>query len=363
MTEDPSMAVYGRNAGSPEETGLLRRALMKDVFPRSIPRLWCPLLTHYWDDGSIHFNRMSVHLARLAPWVKGYLIPGSTGDGWELSEDETLQVLQFAVDKAKEHDLVLLAGVLRPDPETTMKTLERMLRVLKRMSGMEDTLEAMKATRVLAFAFCPPAGKAVSREAIAAHYEAILDRGFPVALYQLPQVTENEVDTGTFQTLLSQYPNLVFLKDSSGSDRLASAPGDKEGLFLVRGAEGDYLRWIREGGGPYDGLLLSTANCFPQHLASIIENGQRGELAGARKLSDTLSRCIDEIFAVVRHLPRGNAFTNANKAMDHFLAYGASADPKRGPVLHAGMRLPEEVLTATGRILRRHGLMAERGYL
>lgn len=357
------MVLYGRNSGSPQEVGLLRATLMKNAFPPSIPRLWCPLLTHYWDDGSIHFNRMSVHLARLVPWVTGYLVPGSTGDGWELSDDETLQILQFAVGKAKEHDCVLLAGVLRPDHGTMMKTLERMITVLKRLSGKEDALEAMKASRVCGFAFCPPKGGEVSQGMITAHYGEILDQGFPVALYQLPQITQNEVAPETFQVLLSRYPNLVLLKDSSGSDRLAFAQGDREGVFFVRGAEGEYVRWIKEGGGPYDGFLLSTANCFPQQLASIIENGQKSDLTGVRRVSDILTRCVGEIFAVVQGLPHGNAFTNANKAIDHFMAYGAAADPERGPMLHAGVRLPGEVLVATGQILRRHGLMVERGYL
>jgi hypothetical protein len=30
---------------------------------------------------------MSAHLAHIVPWVKGYLIPGSTGDGWEMDDE------------------------------------------------------------------------------------------------------------------------------------------------------------------------------------------------------------------------------------------------------------------------------------
>ena len=34
-----------------------RRELIKKLFPSGIPRLWCPLLTHYTDNGSIDFDQ------------------------------------------------------------------------------------------------------------------------------------------------------------------------------------------------------------------------------------------------------------------------------------------------------------------
>ena len=60
-----------------------RRELMSRPFPEGIPRLWCPLLTHYDDAVRINFDRMSAHLGHIGRWVKGYLVPGTTGDGWE----------------------------------------------------------------------------------------------------------------------------------------------------------------------------------------------------------------------------------------------------------------------------------------
>jgi len=74
----------------------VRRALMRRFFPEGTPSLWCPLLTHYTADGSLDRARMEAHLAHLAPRVKGYLIPGSTGDGWEMSEGEIREVLASA---------------------------------------------------------------------------------------------------------------------------------------------------------------------------------------------------------------------------------------------------------------------------
>jgi hypothetical protein len=56
-------------------------------------------------------------------------------------------------------------------------------------------------------------------------------------------------------------------------------------------------------------------------------------------------------------------FTNANKAIDHYVAYGPSASKKDGPMLHAGVRLPESIIGPRGEILSRCKLMPAKGYL
>lgn len=73
-----------------------RQVFVQLRFPAGVPRLWCPLLNHYGGDGVIDIERMSAHFQHIVTWVKGFLIPCSTGDGWELDDDETLQVAAFA---------------------------------------------------------------------------------------------------------------------------------------------------------------------------------------------------------------------------------------------------------------------------
>ena len=59
-----------------------RRQLLARFFPNGVPTLWCPLITHYDADGVIDRKRMAAHLEHISPFVKGILVPGSTGDGW-----------------------------------------------------------------------------------------------------------------------------------------------------------------------------------------------------------------------------------------------------------------------------------------
>jgi len=306
---------------------------------------------------------MSAHLRFVLPYVKGYLIPGSTGDGWELDDRETLDVVNFAIRKSREHEMYLLLGVLKTDLGAMNRTLENMIGVLRGVSRTEGTGESLQKAHVCGFTVCPPKGKTYSQEEIYSALSEIMKRGLLTALYQLPQVTENEVAPETFERLVAAYPNLIFFKDSSGGDRIALSSVDKGGVYLVRGAEGDYARWLKDTGGPYDGFLLSTANCFPEQLHGVIEKIEARDIPSATKISERISGAVREVFPLVQPLSHGNAFTNANKAIDHFMAFGAGAEKNPAPMLHAKLRLPEGVITATGEVLKRYGLMPRKGYL
>ena len=340
-----------------------RLELIQEFFFDGIPRLWCPPLTHYKDNGTIDFERMAAHLAQLVPWVKGYLIPGSIGDGWELDEQETLGLVEFAAKQGRKQGITILLGVLRAEPATMKETIKAMVRMLQRMTTVDDVMTCLHAASVCGFAICPPTGKTLSQDTIYEGLAEIMDMGLPTALYQLPQVTENEVAPETFERLVENCPNLIFFKDTSGADRVATSDVDKGGVFLVRGAEGDYARRLKDANGSYDGFLLGTANCFADMLSAIIEHVERGDLLSAGAISDTLSRAFGEVFDLVQPLTYGNTFANANKAIDHFKAFGPRAHQKKGPMLRARVRLPDPIISGTGAILTSYGLMPDKGYL
>jgi 4-hydroxy-tetrahydrodipicolinate synthase len=341
-----------------------RQALINKLFSSGIPRLWCPLLTHYKSDGSIDFDRMRDHFKHVVPWVNGFLIPGSTGDGWELTENETLEVADFAIKQARTHKLSLLLGVLKADVDAMKRTILLMTEMLREnLPGKRDANQILQANHVCGFTVCPPRGKSLTQHQIEVGLSAILDMGMPVALYQLPQVTENEVAPETFERLVQKYSNLIFFKDSSGQDNIATSDVYKGGVFLVRGAEGSYARWLTDTGGRYDGFLLSTANCFSRNLYSLIESLKKNDQKNALDISERLTTVVSEVFTLVQPLPYGNPFTNANKAIDHFFAFGPSANTTEGPMLHEKIRLPHDVIQATGAMLTHHSLMPEKGYI
>jgi hypothetical protein len=132
----------------------------------------------------------------------------------------------------------------------------------------------------------------------------------------------------------------------------------------VRGAEkGGYAPWPRSAGGPYDGFLLSTANVFAEALSEVLQLLDAGDATGAEALSMKLATVVAAAFEIVAGFSSGNAFANANKAMDHCMAYGEEAVRVEPPLLYSGVRLPAEFIARTMSLLTEHGLMSRRGYL
>ncbi len=347
----------------PTQTAVERRKWLARLWPDGIPALWCPLITHYDRDGAIDQTRVAAHLRHLSAHVKGFLIPGSTGDGWELSGAETRRLLEVVIEQITKLNLHLLVGALKTETETALRAIGETIDWIAARADGGNRENALAQSGVCGFTICPPRGKELSQQQMSAALRSILEMHVPVAIYQLPQVTQNEMSPELVGDLARQFPNFILFKDTSGADRVALSGQKLENVFLVRGAEGDYVRWLKIVKGPYDGFLLSSANCFARELHNMIEDLKVRRAKAARERSEHLTSCINEVFGIVTGLPHGNPFANANKAVDHFFAFGPKARDAPPPRLHAGVPLPADVIHATGDTLSRHGLMPEKGYL
>ena len=348
------------------DPGATRADLLRRLFPNGPPKLWCPPLTHYTPEGGIDAARIRAHLRHLSPHVKGLLVPGTTGDGWELTPEETRQVLGLGLAQAAELGLHVLIGVLKPDEiEARASSLETVawLETGTPQRGLSRPGSGVLTPPVCGFTFCPPRGSHLAQPDIGRALGSLLATGFPTALYQLPQVTQNEISPALAAELAARFGNFILFKDSSGADRVALSGQEPAGVFRLRGSEGGYARWLRIAGGAYDGFLLGSANCFAAELAQVIRELSAGHAEAATALSTRLSRIVGEAANLVTGLAQGNAFANANKALDHFFAFGPRAIAAPPPRLHAGSALPASMLRAAGELLARHGFMPAKGYL
>jgi 4-hydroxy-tetrahydrodipicolinate synthase len=319
-----------------------REALLRSLFPGGVPKLWCPPIAHYREDGSLDRERIGAHLRALSPHVGGLLVPGSTGDGWELSRVQKLELLDIVLPLASELGLFVLVGALESSTEEMLSFVEA--------AGNRAALPP--AVGIVA---CAPAGADMTEEEIEASFDRLLGLGLPVALYQLPQVTGNEVSAESAARLAERRAGLIMIKDSSGGDRLALSGLDLGGVFLVRGAELKYRRWLKPR-GPYDGFLLSTANWLAPQIASIISG------AAAEGLDRAVDEAVGGAFDLVADYPTGNAFGNSAKLMDHVMAFGAGAEGEPGPRSRDGKAFPRELVSRARRLLAATGLLPSRGY-
>jgi dihydrodipicolinate synthase/N-acetylneuraminate lyase len=309
---------------------------------------------------------MRAHFRSLAPFAKGLLVPGSTGDGWDLRPEEIRQVLRIALEEARQLDLALIIGILKPDGPDMLKSLRATADWLKSEGVPLDAANrpALRTTaRVCGFTVCPPRGKDVSQAEMDRTLATILETGFPIALYQLPQMTQNEMGAELVASLASRFENFILLKDSSGADRVVLSGKDLGGVFTMRGGEGNYHRWLQLAGGPYDGFLLGSANAFAAPFSEMIQLLQAGKTDAARELSERVTAVVSEVARLTVGLPVGHPFANANKALDHFMAWGPRAAEGPPLSLRGGSPMPIEVLRATSEALVHYRLMPAKGYL
>jgi hypothetical protein len=72
---------------------------------------------------------------------------------------------------------------------------------------------------------------------------------------------------------------------------------------------------------------------------------------------------VSGAFKIVGGFAVGNPFTNANKALDHVMAYGQAGLDRELPLLHSGTRLPASFIERTAELLAEADLMPREGYL
>ena len=88
-----------------------------------------------------------------------------------------------------------------------------------------------------------------------------------------------------------------------------------------------------------------------------------GQAASATKSSNAIAGTIAILFAAVQHLAFGNAFSNANRAADHCLAWGSEWSCAPAPATVSGQPIPTTVLRAVATELDRLGTFPQVGYL
>lgn len=336
-----------------------RNRISSQLFPAGIPRLWCPVITHYMPDGSIDTVRMERHIRALAPYIGGLLVPGSTGDGWELPRAMKLALLDMVLPLAATLRLPVLAGLLERTTDDMLSFADALgsrIRPRNAPTARRDTDGAAACGIVC----CAPTGAGLDQDTILDGLSRVLDLGLPTALYQLPQITGNLISPATAAALADRFANFVMLKDSGGNDEIALAAGtrhevDLGGVFLVRGAETAYASWY-EPAGPYNGFLLSTANWLAPQLARVVAGTADPDL------NSRIDAAVNAAFGLVAGYPTGNAFANSARLMDQVMAYGARAATMPGPCSRDGTAMPESLVAGAVAVANAWQILPARGY-
>lgn len=205
--------------------------------------------------------------------VHGLFPAGTTGEGALLTLDERRQLAEAVVDAAAGRAPVIIhAGAT-----TTRAT--------------QELVHHAQAIGAQAAAIIPPFFYRHRDDALLTHYVTVANSApdFPIYLYNFPAVSNNTLTFDLVMTMLERAPNIIGMKDSSGSlELLAQLQAATQGAFnTANGGDGQILMGQAMG---FDACVSGNANVVPELVVALYTAAQAGNLAQARPLQQTLNQ-------------------------------------------------------------------------
>jgi len=208
---------------------------------------------------------------------------GTTGESPTLSHDEHEQVISIVCEQAAGRILVM-AG-----------------------TGSNSTSEAIRFTQFAKSAgangalMVAPYYNKPTQEGFYLHFKAVADAvDLPIVLYNIPGRTAANMEPATIARL-GELPNIVAVKESTGSMDQASAILSASDLTILSGDDSLTLPLLSIGGS---GIISVVANIVPQDVKALLDCFSAGDIAGAQNWHHKLfSLCRDLLGLATNPIP------------------------------------------------------------
>ncbi len=174
-----------------------------------IEGIFAAVATPFYPDEKIYFRKLEANMAHYSRGLlAGMLLLGSTGEASMLDDAESRDVLRVAAE-ATTPEKVLIAGVGRESVKGTVELAE---------AAAHFQYDAVLIRTPTYYA-----GQ-MSSAAVLHYFRSVADRSpLPVLLYNIPRCVPYDIPIAVVAEL-AQHPNILGIKDSSGSmDRIREA--------------------------------------------------------------------------------------------------------------------------------------------
>ncbi len=173
-----------------------------------IEGVFAALTTPFYPDERVYFRKLEANIARYSrSLLAGMVVLGSTGEAVTLDDAETREVLRTAAAAAAP-EKVLIAGVGQESVKSTVELAEAAARF--QYDAVLVRTPAYYAAQM-------------SPAAVFTFFRSVADRSpLPVLLYNIPRCVPYQIPVEIVSEL-AQHPNIIGIKDSSGSmERVAA---------------------------------------------------------------------------------------------------------------------------------------------
>jgi 4-hydroxy-tetrahydrodipicolinate synthase len=271
------------------------------------------LVTPFAKDQSVDEEAFRLLIRHVINHVDGLVPCGTTGEFNYLTPEENKRLVQVAVEEA--HGKPVIAG-------TSAASTKLVLRLA------HDAQEAgATACLVVTPYFLHPSDKGIYQ-----HYYEIARAlpDMPLILYNIPQVVDAYLPRRVVEDL-ADIPNVVGLKDSSGNltytMEILEFAGDR--INVLVGHDEVVLNALAGGAS---GMILASAQVYPEVWQSVLKAVQCGDLEAAR----VLQRQVQKLSRIFCRYGGGVAVKQALRMM------GVDAGVPRSPLKSIGGALLHE---------------------
>ena len=269
---------------------------MRPMFQGSIVALVTPFRGGKVDEAKLK-ELVEMHVAQ---GTDGIVPCGTTGESPTLSHDEHRRVVEIVVEAARKR-LHVIAGT---GSNATSEAIEL-------------TTHAKKAGAAGALVVNPYYNKP-TQEGLYRHFRAVADAvDIPILAYNIASRTAINVETDTLVRLVKDCPNIVGVKEASGSlDQMSQVIAACGPNFSVLSGDDNITLALMAIGG--HGVVSVIANIVPRETADMVHAALDGDFKRARELHYRLFPLARAAFLETNPIPIKEAMAMAGMLEPEF---------------------------------------------
>jgi len=222
---------------------------------------------------------------QIANKTKGLVPCGTTGESPTLTDEEWELVVKTTIETAK-GKVFVIPGTGTYDTKKTIK----------------KTIRAKELGANAALLVCPYYNKP-TQEGLYRHFAAISSEvDLPIIIYNIPGRTGVNILPKTVERLVKEFPNIIGIKESSGSldqvSEIIHRCGER--ISVLSGDDSLTLPILSVGG---KGVISVLSNILPKEVAELVESYLAGDVKRAQDLHRKLFPLMRVLFVETNPIP------------------------------------------------------------
>lgn len=241
------------------------------------------LITPFDKNNKVDFNEFKKIIDyQIRCGISALLFLGTTGEAATMTDNEKLEVVDFAV-KYVNHRVKVLVGA---GNNCTAKAIE--------------TAKAYEKLGVDALLEVTPYYNKTSQTGLIAHFSAIANAvKTPIILYNVPSRTGINIEVDTIYEL-SKVENIVGIKQAISNINEVQRTTQISNFAVYCGEDALNLAFLAAGA---DGFISVASNIAPKDVIKVYDNFKQGNLTTARATMNNLLPLIKHLFIEVNPMP------------------------------------------------------------